>query len=201
MDRSVSFQLLSPGIGYSDFMIQTETISLKKSKYNCFEDNSMIFKDCINDFISEQIKCQLPWAKQTTNFSVCKTEEDLKSFRNLSIHIRKKDNKHKIDERGCFKHNCKRTTWIKNQYIERWVDGNNDTSIYLSILSSSKVVIRKEILLADYSTFIADCGSYLGLFVGASVLSLTDTFVAYFKRLYNSLLTRISMKKSPVRSI
>ena len=43
----------------------------------------------------------------------------------------------------------------------------------------AKVLQRQEVLLADFSTFVVDCGSYLGLFLGASILSLTDSALAY----------------------
>ena len=43
--------------------------------------------------------------------------------------------------------------------------------------------MKEEIKLADFSTFMADCGSYLGLFLGASILSLSEIGVTLAKRL------------------
>ena len=50
-----------------------------------------------------------------------------------------------------------------------------------------KVLQRKEIRLADFSTFIADCGSYLGLFLGASILSLSDIGISLVKKVMKVL--------------
>ena len=44
-------------------------------------------------------------------------------------------------------------------------------------------MMKDEIRLADFSTFMADCGSYLGLFLGASILSLSEIGVSLAKRL------------------
>ena len=48
---------------------------------------------------------------------------------------------------------------------------------------SAKVYVKQEIKLADMSNFIADCGPYLGLFFGASLLSLTDLIVSHLLRI------------------
>ena len=55
----------------------------------------------------------------------------------------------------------------------------NCTRIAIGQQSDAYTIQRKEILIADFSTFVVDCGSYLGLFLGASILSLTDTVLAY----------------------
>ena len=87
-----------------------------------------------------------------------------------------------------FKPNCRQTTWVKNQY--QYVSDKKDHGIndaWLFIPSTAKVIQRKEIKLADFGTFIADCGSYLGLFLGASVLSLTDWLVIYTKQAFRAI--------------
>ena len=88
--------------------------------------------------------------------------------------------------KGCFRPNCKQTTWTKNQFTNYW-DNEGSAFVAFIIPSSAKVIQRKEIRLADFSTFIADCGSYLGLFLGASVLSLIDIVIAYIKRTFKAI--------------
>ena len=46
---------------YWETFYTEETISVKKSKVKCYEDNSMKTMHCINDFIAEHLDCQLPW--------------------------------------------------------------------------------------------------------------------------------------------
>ena len=197
MDLTRSFQEYKYSHGYSEYLEQTETISLKKSNHDCFEDNSMNFRNCINNFISDQIGCKLPWAKEKLSKEdldeTCETEEDLKAFRNLSIHMTTKEVHEKVAKKGCFKPNCKRTIWVKNQHdLEYpWFE---QTLIFINIPSTAKVIQRTEILLANFSTFVADCGSYLGLFLGASVLSLSDMLISCFKRVLLDSLKRIGTK-------
>ena len=80
--------------------------------------------------------------------------------------------------KGCFRPNCKQTTWTKNQFTHYW-DNEDSAFVAFIIPSSAKVIQRKEIRLADFSTFIADCGSYLGLFLGASVENIYNISLLY----------------------
>ena len=57
------------------------------------------------------------------------------------------------------------------------------TLLWFGLPSNTYTIRRQEILLADFSTFVADCGSYLGLFLGASVLSITDILGSFTKKL------------------
>ena len=38
-----------------------ETISLKKSTFDCYESNNFKRTNCINDYINEKLDCILPW--------------------------------------------------------------------------------------------------------------------------------------------
>ena len=180
---STGFQTLElPNQMRAEFLVQTETLSLKKKRYDCFEDNSMNFKDCMDDFIGEQLNCSLPWAINTkVAYAVCKSKDDLDAFRNLSLNMDTEEIKAKIEMKGCFKPNCKKTTWVKNQYSAKTgIEGSNSEYLryYINIPSTMKILQKREVKIADFGTFVADFGGYLGLFLGASVLSLTDTIIA-----------------------
>ena len=197
MDRSSSFQIVHNNIGHSEYLVQEETTVLKKSNHECVEDNSFSFIDCINEFIADQLGCFLPWAKMVNGMRECTNEDDLESFRNLSIHLTDQTVKNEIAQKGCFKHNCRRTTWIKNQYDETWVseDNSKTTVFFISVPATAKVLQRREFLIADFSTFVADCGSYLSLFLGASILSLTDIIISFFRRVSHAISDWISKRK------
>ena len=186
MDKSESYGILQPNHGIVEYLTQIETILLKKSTHDCIEDNSLHFEDCINEFIADELNCHLPWTK-ITKFEKCKTETALESFRNLSFHMTSHEIEAKINKKGCFKPNCKKMSWIKNQYDETWSQSYDGTKFYLMIPFTSTVLERKEVLLADFSTFVADCGSYLGLFLGASVLSITDSIISTIRRVVDKV--------------
>ena len=167
IDRSMSFQLVSAQKRHIEYLLETETTWLKTTRHNCIEDNSMHMKDCIDEFIAEELHCNLPWAKKY-KLKICRTKEDLVAFRNLSFHITSPHFKAKITKKGCFTPNCKQTVWVKNQYTKSFSEDYESTQIRIFIPSNPKVTERREIRLANMSTFMADFGSYLGLFLGAS---------------------------------
>ena len=116
MDISTSYQALQKSRMMEEYLTQTQTIYLKKNRHDCLEDNSMYFKDCMDEFIGQQLKCDLPWASNRIEDEECTTEEALKLFRNLSMNMESEDVRAKIQKKGCFLENCKETTWIKNPY-------------------------------------------------------------------------------------
>ena len=188
LDTSKSYQNLELNnlMRANEFLIQTETLYLKKYRYDCFEDNSMNFTDCMEDFIGEQLNCRLPWAANTkVAYEECKSQNNLESFRNLSLDMDSEHIKAKIEKKGCFKPNCKKTTWVKNQFsTKEGIAGTTSESLtyYINIPSTMKVLQKREVKIADFGTFVADFGGYLGLFLGASVLSLTDAVIVNLSR-------------------
>ena len=84
------------------------------------------------------------------------------------------ETKTKIAKKGCFKPNCSKIQWSESD-IGTVVRPNKPwTKISLRLSSNTYTIRRSEILLANIATFFADCGSYLGLLLGASILSITD---------------------------
>ena len=167
--------------GYGQKIQETQTTFIKRSKYDCYEDNSMYFTNCINEFYVEQLKCNLPWAiKSNPDFKQCESKDELKQFRKFSADITLSNYTEMIKLMGCFKPNCLQTTWtFINE--KKWVV-EKDTMLLFAMTPTTKVIRRQEIKLADFSTFLADCGGYLGLFLGASLLSITDAIITYARR-------------------
>ena len=149
----------------------------------------MKMTNCINDFYALQLGCKLPWAlgSKLKGYPNCKSPEELVQFRNLSYYITTDEMKVQVEKYGCLKPNCRTYKWIKSQYSELWgrnVDGvgTYGHGLYVVIPSTSKLLRRQEVMLADFGTFAADCGSYLGLFLGMSVLTITDILLTLIKR-------------------
>ena len=81
-----------------EVLAETETIHVKKSTYDCYEDNSMKMTHCINDFYATQLGCQLPWAATGQGWEECQTPETLVQFRNLSFYITTDEMKAKVED-------------------------------------------------------------------------------------------------------
>ena len=68
---------------------QTVTKTLKKSSWNCHEDNSNWQPKCINNFYHKKLGCILPWLDEEEYFKwpKCIGNEKFWEFRNLSLFI------------------------------------------------------------------------------------------------------------------
>ena len=188
MEVSSSLEMLFKQISHSERMLQRQTKSIKKAKYDCYEENSMYFTECIDEFYAEQLQCYLPWTKPNQDWKIksCQTAEDLDKYRNLADSITSPNMTSKIKEKGCFKPNCMKTTWVKDGYHDQ-SKKSVQSQVYIAIPYTAKVIQRQEILLADFSTFLVDFGSYLGLFLGASALSLTDIAISQIWRFWKTI--------------
>ena len=177
-DYNNGYQYYRQGIFQYKSFITVKTESLKTSTFDCYEDNSMKMTECIDEYIAEQLNCSLPWAKPLLGYDICNPNEKLEKFRNIHGNITAKASILNLTRKGCFKPNCLQTTW-QDSYVAWGSPEPNCSMVSFGLLSSAITIQREEILLADFSTFVVDCGSYLGLFLGASILSLTDSALAY----------------------
>lgn len=175
--------------GYQEYFISTVTTSLKKQGYECDEKNQMKKTECIDEFLTKQLNCSLPWMKKVNSLNCI---GNLTILRELYYDLR--HNQSNIspqvmeDLRKCLIPNCITTKWRKT-HAAKWIlkDKNGEdkkperVSIHWILPSNAYTIKRREIFLANDSTFFADIGSYLGLFLGASILSLTDIMLTFCK--------------------
>ena len=78
--------------------------------------------ECIQEFYAEQLQCSLPWTIIIGR--KCETAEELQKYRILSDSITSQTMTDQIRAKGCFKQNCKKTTWTKNSFDEKWPRSN-----------------------------------------------------------------------------
>ena len=185
-DTTSGFNMLGNYKLSVEMLKQTDTTFLKKSTYDCYEDNSMKMTNCMNDFYANELGCKLPWDTKSklVELKNCETATELDTFRNLSYFITSKTLTSKVEKYGCLKPNCRKITWKKAQHTEVYDQpGQPGHKLLVAMPHNAKVLRRQEVKLADMGSFVADCGSYLGLFVGASILSITDILIHALKKL------------------
>ena len=121
-------ELLANEAGYVQYLQETQTTLVKRSKYDCYEDNSMYITDCINEFYAKQLKCNLPWAtKMDPDLKQCESKDAFEQFRMLSVEITLPNLTEKIKDMRCIKPNCLQTTWTKKRNEEQWATETNET--------------------------------------------------------------------------
>ncbi len=196
-DRS-QVEILHDNRAYNEYLTETETNWLKKSNFECIEDNSIFMTSCIDEFIAEEIGCILPWTKTISKLEKCSGTQKLIEFRNLSTHITSEALQLRLKTKGCMTPNCKKRSWTKTTNTESWQTNNVGAEMNIYVPFTAKVIKYQEIFLADFSTFLADCGSYMGLFLGASILSLTDTILSLFNWLKRRYERFVSPDEIPI---
>ncbi len=83
--------------------------------------------------------------------------------------------------KGCFKANCKSSSWhVARSDSNILKDFSRPNFAYVQLLfqKSVPVAVQRYSIAYGFSNFVADFGGYLGLLLGASLLSLYDDAVA-----------------------
>lgn len=184
-------ELVRNATGVKEVLTTLESVLLKKESHDCYEDNSMKITKCINDIIAEKLECSLTWMKIQSK-EICTGSDKLIQFREFYSNLNSNQTQREIKK--CLKPNCKTIKW-KQSYTSEW-SRKKGMRIQMTLPSNSYTISRKEILLADFSTFMADFGSYLGLFLGTSVLSIIDILVNYLLCVKNTVFGKATGKKA-----
>ena len=107
---------------------------------------------------------------------LCQSQKDFIEFRSLAL----KNVDFKIRKR-CERNVWKFTTLYNHKYDESEINGTMVTLM----MPSDEVEIHEEVRLYTMANFIADFGGFLGLLLGASVLSLFDIVLNFWSKYKN----------------
>ena len=170
---------------------QEVTKRLKKSKFNCHENNSNQQTDCLNEYYVSKLNCTLPWisSNHLENRLQCQGKEKFNEFKNLSMSIGNLEVNRELEKIGCTIPNCEERTWhIESGQKENISNSMPDIfgeNLRLIIIfpHSSKVLVRNEINLYTVSSYFADVGGYLGLLLGESLISYFLLIIQWLKKI------------------
>ena len=93
---------------------QIKTQNIKKSNYNCNEENSYRFMDCMENYYSKKLGCILPWTQENTNqnLNICTGKEKFREYKNLSMSILHTEIQNDLKNDECFiVPNCEKRSW------------------------------------------------------------------------------------------
>ena len=186
--------------GYNNVIFmgkQKVTKRLKKSKFNCHENNSNQQTECLNEYYASKLNCTLPWVPSNNpnnpqNRQQCQGKEKFTEFRNLSMSIGNPEVIGELKKKGCIIPNCEERTWhIQSAQKENISISMPDISgqnllLTIDFPHSSKVLVRNEINLYTVSSFFADVGGYLGLLLGESLISYFLLIIQWLKKIVSS---------------
>ena len=127
------------------------------------------------------MKCNIPLSPIfNESLANCSSIEDLTHFTNYSAALVEGILDSELTKFGCLPRNCHRNEWKANEIFH--IPNGQNTSLLddLTTIGTSSIVlsqyqqkvdIEEEYYLYNFDSFVADVGGYLGLFLGASLLS------------------------------
>ena len=171
---------------------QEVTKRLKKSKFNCHENNSNKQTECINEYYASKLNCTLPWVPSNNpnnpqNRQQCQGKEKFTEFRNLSMSIGNPEVIRELEIKGCIIPNCQERTWdiksFQKENISNFNISEENLMLTIDFPHSSTVLVRNEINLYTVSSFFADVGGYLGLLLGESLISYFLLIIQWLRKI------------------
>ena len=153
---------------------------------DCEKDNDFDVNSCVEDFIEYKLDCSLPWHHSHREKEAdmirrkCQSKKDNERFFQVSNEMKLYEVTDELKNYGCLKSNCVTNKWIPQTLLERgFKDSKNDGTfgIIEILIISEDVKTLKYIKQYGIANFLADVGGYLGLLLGASILSLVDFII------------------------
>ncbi len=158
------------------------------SLHDCDSLNGQVFDACLDKFIMSKLGCRLPWINKGNVIDIgrtCTTAKDLDNYMNLLDFVKSYDGHKELQAYGCLQSNCLVDEWypqISGNYQEL---KDNATRFKMEFINTNCLKATKQILIYGFSNFVADFGGYLGLLLGASLLSIYDDFAAKIQMILN----------------
>ena len=139
----------------------------------CTHDKDYSFTRCILNFIERETRCVINWNEPTSDKDTCSQNIDLRKYKDLFDFIKLSSSSNLSQVTGC-KPKCKQTTY---KYIEEEKGPLNNSqwvsSMYLLPQEATTTHVTEKYEFG-LSNLIADFGSYIGLFLGWSFLSMSS---------------------------
>ena len=175
--------LLKSGI-HKMVMLTAEAIDLVSTKYEpCLPPPGINKTQCMYNYLEHKLGCKLPWSSRGADNSsrsrLCDQPKDLKKFVNMYANFNDTD----VEKFGCLEENCRQVRWDRI-----WTEddiappdkfGNPTAKLQLGFQGNIPTTFVKHSFSYTFANFAADFGGYVGLLLGASILSLFDVIWEY----------------------
>ena len=148
---------------------------------SCDANNAQDPFNCINRYISNELRCSYPWSKKDSiaGYDNCFSKEHLSQFHQIANEILAGKRNYDLTRYGCMLKNCDHFAWKSNLIYEfedpeaMGINSNIQTLLQFTFMAT-EMEVTKEYYLYEMSNFIADVGGFLGLLLGASIASMIE---------------------------
>ena len=148
---------------------------LADEDYSCAEEENYSFTRCLQDFIAKTVGCSLNWFQMSMH-PKCSTKEELIETKKIMDWIKSSPGKNVSYISGCFQ-KCKSLEYDISEVSEEKIVWERDwiSEVFINTNSAKEIQVI-EFISYDLWNMIGDCGGYLGLFLGWSLLSILFYF-------------------------
>ena len=156
----------------------TKQRKLNLDRSPCEEDPSYSFATCTKEKLSEKIGCRLPWDRWSKqDRKVCNSTTEFEQFEQIyaKLNLAESDEIEKIV--GC-KKPCNYNEFKFVFGIPETLPGQPNAVAFWA--ASSKTFTEEEVLLYPLTSFIAEFGGALGLFLGFSFVTIWQEIRGWF---------------------
>ena len=173
-------------------MTQSDHVGINGEQTGFCNEQKFQFQDCLDKFISDELNCDLFWLNPTGKRE-CSTHEDLESFLQMTDdYFQKNEIQKKLRKAKCLPLSCSYSSWTRKTTFHVTNFENHKVQVlrefvkfreYLLVfyLPEQEVVKSTKVEMYNWNSFIADFGGYLGLLLGASILSIFEELVNFGK--------------------
>ena len=163
----------------------------------CTDTIDYSYTSCLFEYIQDTIQCKINWNLTTNDPLQCPMDFDLKEYLDLLLFLQHSSIKNITEVTGCLP-KCKYTYYKYKEQENEIIDWKTDwiSSFYL-MPTSSDITKAAEQYEYGVSDLFSDFGSYLGLFLGWSLLSISNDIPRWFKRMQDCFKKVFGKSKLP----
>ena len=160
------------------YISATKHIAINRPDAPCEEDKDYSFTTCIKKSVVKFAGCKVPWDNDIENIRECRTVDEVVMHISRYINLSISEQQTVFKLTGC-KPPC---TYLK--YVDVAAKGSewetdNSSLLYILSFATTQVTIKREIYIYPFSSFLAEFGGALGMFLGFSFFMVWD-FINWF---------------------
>ena len=158
----------------------TKQKKLNLQRSPCNEDPVYSFTTCVKEQLSQRIWCRLPWDKWTDqSHRICESENEFKQFEKNYTSFGLAEFYDILEAVGC-KKPC-----AYNEFKFVYSSPEEVPELPGQVIlwpASKRTQIEEEVLLYPFTSFLAEFGGALGLFLGFSFLTIWQEIRSCFMK-------------------
>ena len=173
------FSIQTPSYGTKTFYIDTiQHVKMNLPTSPCQESGQYSLTKCVAEALSKKIGCKPEWESSgEESMKICTDVNQLIQYESAFREISKHDKDQILNRSGCLLP-CQ---YKEYKIVDTPLDSSGKSRIMRLMRSTNAVLVKTEQLVYPFSSFLAEFGGALGLFLGFSFLWVWDVMQIFIK--------------------